>query len=244
MRNRFYILFLGGVLIISVLVLLKLLNENVDQRILKVTIPEGFRVKEIALLLDHKGVIEYEKFIEAVREDYSHEFDFLSDKPREVDLQGYLFPDTYYFYEGESATSVIKKFLSNFDKKLNQKLRIEIEKSGRSIHEVVVMASILEKEAKSLYDKKLIADILWRRLEAGMRLEVDATYLFDEGFRSYSEKGLPPRPIANPGMESLLAAIYPKTNSFWFYFSHKGGIIYSESFKEHVLKREKLEDEN
>lgn len=209
-------------------------------QIARVTIPEGWRSEDIAKLLEKSKVIESENFLRYLKLDYSQEFDFLKDKPKNISLEGYLFPDTYEFWQNEKPENVVKKFLINFDNKINNQLRQEVKRQNKNLHQVVVMASILEKEAQTVKDKKIIAGILWKRLDINMPLEVDATYVFG-GFDSYKNKGLPLKPISNPGFDSILASIYPQETDFWFYFSSNGDIIFSRNYREHLLKRFEFE---
>jgi len=196
---------------------------------IKITIPEGSTLKDIE-----------EK---------------LKIKLKGENLEGYLFPDTYYFPVGFNSEEVIKIMKENFEKKIAP-YKNEIEKSGKTLHEIVIMASILEKEAKSKEDKEIISGILWKRLKAGIPLQVDSTLTYITGktskeltaddleipspYNTYKYKGLPPTPICNPGLESILAALYPKESEYWYYFStSEGRVIFSKTLLEHNLAKEK-----
>jgi len=192
-----------------------------------VTIPEGFTVKQIEEKLNLK-------------------------LPGE-NLEGFLFPDTYYLPVDVTPEKVVEIMTTNFDKKMAP-FKEEIEGQGKTIFEIVIMASLLEKEVKTFEDKELVSGILWKRLENGMPLQVDATITYIkkttnlEGPRSFSEKGeaygsrisieetkinslfntykylgLPPGPICNPGIDSIKAAIYPKNSDYWYYLSTPEG---------------------
>ena len=158
--------------------------------------------------------------------------------------------------------------LDNFDKKLTQDLRKEISRQSKTIFEIVTMASMLEKEVKDFEAKKLVSGILWKRLENGISLQVDATITYlagkktthpegvasrpygarisiedlqiDSPYNTYKYKGLPLGPISNPGLESILAAIYPKESDFWYYLSTPDGkTIFSKTLQEHNLAKAK-----
>lgn len=135
------------------------------------------------------------------------------------DLEGYLFPDTYEFpigFSGEDAARVMK---NNFEKKTAD-LKVTPE--------IIVLASLLEKEVKTKEEKELVAGVLWKRLAIGMPLQVDADPW------TYQNRGLPPSPIANPGLESILAAISPKESPYWYYLSTtEGKTIFSKTLAEH-----------
>jgi UPF0755 protein len=195
----------------------------------KITIPEGSTLKDIE-----------EK---------------LKIKLKGENLEGYLFPDTYYFPLGFTSEEVIKIMRENFEKKIAL-YKNEIEKSGKTLHEIIIMASILEKEAKSKEDKEIISGILWKRLKAGIPLQVDSTLTYITGkkskeltaddleipspYNTYKYKGLPPTPICNPGLESILAALRPKESEYWYYFStSEGRVIFSKTLLEHNLAKEK-----
>jgi len=172
------------------------------------------------------------------------------------DLEGYLFPDTYEISPEDGIEEIIEKMLDNFNKKLSLELIEEITSQGKTIHEIVIMASLIEKEVRTLEDKKIVSGILWKRIEAGMPLQVDATITYitgrksteilqeeleiDSPYNTYKYKGLPFGPICNPGMDSILAAIYPEDSEYWFYLSTpEGEIIFSKTLKEHKEARAK-----
>ncbi|MFA5714550.1 MAG: endolytic transglycosylase MltG [Candidatus Paceibacterota bacterium] len=189
-------------------------------------------------------------------EDLSKKFSFLKDKPANLSLEGYLFPDTYYIDKGDDAKTLIEKALSNFDSKLSQELRDEIKKQKKTIFEIITMASMIEKEVKTLNDKKIVSGILWKRIENGMRLQVDATVLyatgkgnskvytkdtqFDSPYNTYRYDGLPVGPISNPGIDSIVAAIYPtKTNNLYYLSTPDGKTIFSKTLEEHNYNKNK-----
>jgi UPF0755 protein len=165
---------------------------------LKITIPEGFTCKDIAEKFKVFKNFNQEAFLKTAQE-------------------GYLFPDTYFFTGRETEKEVIETMKDNFEKK-----------AGQVKPEILIMASILEKEVKTIEDKKIVAGILWKRLEAGMPLQVDAepsTYLYKE---------LPGAPICNPGLESISAALNPVDSPYWYYVSDKQGIThFAKTFSEH-----------
>lgn len=217
----------------------------------KITIIEGWDVKDIATYMDKKGFYKSEEFIAAAKKDYSKEFDFLKSKPKNIGLEGYIFPDTYRVPAGVSAEDFIRMTLNNFGRKLTPELRQKIAADKHSIFQVVTMASILEKEVVSLQDKKTVAGILWKRLAAGMPLQVDSTVNYVTGksdasatladikidslYNTYKYAGLPLGPISSPGAESLIAAAHPTKSEYWYYLSASGSgkTIFSRTFQEH-----------
>jgi len=202
----------------------------------------GDRIKKIITIIEGWTIKDIANYLEAEELD--------------SDLEGYLFPDTYEISPEDGIEEIIEKMLANFDKKLTLELREEITSQGNSIHEIVIMASLIEKEVRTFEDKKIVSGILWKRIESNMPLQVDATITYitgrksteilkeeleiDSPYNTYKYKGLPFGPICNPGLESILAAIYPETSEYWFYLSTpEGETIFSKTLKEHSEARAK-----
>jgi UPF0755 protein len=185
-------------------------------------------------------------------------YGFLGDKPAGADLQGYLFPDTYNFFKGSTMDDAVKKMLDNFDKKLTPAMRSDIKEQNKTIYDILIMASIVEKESPDKEDMPDIASVFYNRLGIGMPLQSDATinYITKEGnpmptsddlnidspFNTYKFVGLPPAPICNPGIEAIKAAIYPtKTDYFYFLMPQdgQGKTIFSKTYNEHLQNKAK-----
>lgn len=204
----------------------------------EVTITEGQTMKQIFELLEKKGVSTVEK-LEDMAANHDYAFSFLEDIPlgEPTRLEGYLFPDTYEFYLGEDPKYVINKMLVNFDAKVTDAIRQQIWDQGKSIGEIVNVASMIEKETDGT-DRATIASVIYNRLNnpsAGTAgyLQVDATiqYVLPEGeivseedyqtvdspYNTYLNKGLPPGPVSNPGLESIMAAINPESTNYYYY---------------------------
>ena len=215
-----------------------------------VTIVEGWDVQDMAEYLADKKIYTTNDFIGATKSSPKY-FDFLQDKPNSVSLEGYLFPDTYEISGSETSQELVLDMINNFDRKLTPDLRVEIKKQKKTIFQIVTMASILEKEVKTLDDKKMVAGILWKRITEGMPLQVDATVNYitrkdhagaliadtkiDSPYNTYKYYGLPLGPISSPGIDSLVAAIYPTKSNYWFYLSDPktGKTIFSKTLDEH-----------
>lgn len=191
-----------------------------------VTIPEGTTVREISLLLE-------------------------SDIPRTE--EGYLFPDTYEFLPGTPPTVLVSRMRARYEEVL-QPLRSRIAASPYSEHEIITMASILEKEARLPETRRIVAGILWKRLERGMPLQVDAVFGYirntdtysptfadleiDSPYNTYKYTGLPPGPINNPGLGAIEAALEPTKTPYLYYLTGKDGTMhYARTFDEHVANR-------
>ncbi len=225
-----------------------------------ILIPEGYDRHMIAKVLDKNG-LSGQDFLSATdnKKDWQEKYSFLSDAPKNATLEGYIFPDTYFTDRYTTVDDFIKKTLSNFDKKLTTDLRAEIKKQNKSIYEVLIMASIIEREVPNDADKKMIADIFIKRLRDGMRLESDATINFitgkglvqpsredlqiDSPYNTYRNDGLPPGPIANPGISSIESVLYPTANNYYFFLTTKEGeVIYSRNYQEHLKNKAKYLD--
>ena len=213
-------------------------SSSSNRKEVEVTITEGMTVQQIFQLLEEEGVSTVDKLNDmAANHDYA--FSFLQD----IELgdyhrlEGYLFPDTYEFTTPENPLYVINKMLVQFDAKVTDEMRQEILNSGRSIHEVLTVASMIEKETDGS-DRETIASVIYNRLNnpnasAGTNgyLQIDATLAYinggnvptdadrsiDSPYNTYLYPGLPPGPIANPGMESIQAAMNPADTSYYYY---------------------------
>ncbi len=225
---------------------------------IKITIPEGFLNKEIDERLASNNLTkkgEFLKFDEDNSLDLS-KYEFLKDKPSDIGLQGYYFPDTYIYYKNSTIENIIRKMLDNFDNKLSQDLREEIKKQSKSVFEVIILASIIEKEAGFVGDMGKVASVFQNRLDIGKALESDATINYitgsgraqstyddlkiDSPYNTYKYPGLPPAPISNPGIEAIKAAIYPeKTDYFYFLTDKNKKTFFSVSYDEHLKNKSK-----
>jgi UPF0755 protein len=163
--------------------------------------------------------------------------------------EGYLFPDTYFFQPGVDAAAVVDTLRANFDTRIAP-LMSDIAASGHTLSEIVTLASLVEKEARTSADKRIVAGILWNRLRLGMPLQVDAVfgYIFGRDtyspspadlqvkspYNTYTHTGLPPTPIDNPGLDSIEAALYPTKTSYLYYLTGTDGLMhYAASYAGH-----------
>jgi len=218
-----------------------------------ITIPEGFNLKQIEEELSQN--LKREVVLDFSVKDFSGEFDFLKNVPENYSLEGFLFPDTYNLDASMLDKEMAEIFLNNFKKQINP-YQDEISDSKKTIFEIITMASLIEKEANKIEDKEIISGILWKRLKVGMPLQVDATISYitgkygtgvsiedtkiDSPYNTYKYRGLPEGPICSPGLESIEAAINPKTSSYWYYLSTpEGKTIFSRTLEEHNYAKAK-----
>jgi UPF0755 protein len=205
-----------------------------------ITIPEGWRIEQIAeeyARLGGEGGAQ--AFLDAVNGIDRSQFDFLADLPADASLEGYLFPDTYRF-DGNDPNLNVVTMLTNFGNKYTPEMRQRTQQMGLTIHDVVTLASLVEKEAQIPEERPTIADIYLSRWEQGWRLEADPTVqyalgtsddwwpklsgddlFYDSPYNTYQKDGLPPGPIANPGFASLQAVLFPDDTPY-MYFVAKG----------------------
>jgi UPF0755 protein len=178
---------------------------------IKVTIPEGFNIEQIALVFSEK-LSNFNKN------------NFLVEAK---DEEGYLFPDTYFFFSASDEKEVLNYMRDNFQEKIRS-LQSEISRVNKTEKEIIIMSSIIEREAKGDADRAIISGILWNRISKNMPLQVDAVE------ETYKTKGLPQNPICNPGLKAIKAAINPVISSFLYYLHEKDGVIhFAKTFEEH-----------
>ncbi|OGB74231.1 hypothetical protein A2V68_00480 [candidate division Kazan bacterium RBG_13_50_9] len=217
-----------------------------DTANITVTIPEGYTLEQIAELLASKGVTSKEEFIKEAS-DFPPDYDFSKYRPLGHSLEGFLFPDTYRLIKGD-ALAAVRVMLDNFGVKFRNDIKDEL--GDRDLHPILIVASMVEREAKTQTDREQIAAVLWNRLDAGMRLDVDATVRYitgnwedpiaredlasDSPYNTRRFAGLPPGPICNPGLASIKAALNPPTSSYYYYLTDFEGIThYAETLDEH-----------
>jgi len=223
----------------------RITGDGYKNEFIKITIPEGYSLRDIGFLFENRGMWMAEELWEVA-----------GFPAAENSMEGFLFPDTYYVPLDISPESFVQVARENFDKKVAEGLKDEIEKSGHSLREIITMASILEKEAASTKNRKIISGILWKRLENDMPLQVDAVFPYiigknsfqlttddlkiDSPYNTYLYAGLPAGPIDNPGLDAIKAALEPEQTPYWYYLSDKqGNIYYSATYDEHLLKKER-----
>ncbi len=234
-----------------------LVRGGVDE--VSITVPEGWTAAEIGLELERRGLVErdsWTSFAARPPRTLVENFSALGDKPAAAGLEGYLFPDTYRFFVDAPPEDVARRMLENFEKKFDAGMRAEAARRGRKIFQVVTMASLVEREVVSDEDRAIVAGILWKRLEIGMPLQVDATIAYitgkrttrisraeteiDSPYNTYKYRGLPRGPIGNPGLSAIRAALLPKSSPYLYYLSAPDGTtIFSRTLEEHNAAKAK-----
>lgn len=243
------------------------------ERVIKVI--EGWTMSDIGEYLEKEGIFTKKEFLDLTGEpmvdyskkyfanspkDYSKEYDFLKDKPKGSGLEGYLFPDTYRIFADANLDDIIHKMLDNLNDKLTEKMREDIKAQGKTIYEIITMASVIQKEVRSESDMKMVSGLFWNRIENGQALESCASLAYITGinkdqytyedtrinspYNTYQNRGLPPGPIASPGIQAIIAAIYPTDNSYNYFLSNpaNGETIFSKTYEEHLRNKSKYLD--
>ncbi|MDW8098681.1 MAG: endolytic transglycosylase MltG [Anaerolineae bacterium] len=229
-----------------------------------VTVPEGWRAGQIADALERSGVMNGQAFLRKVEAGVATaaalgDYPFLADLPAGASLEGYLFPDTYELPEQATPEDLIRRMLDNFDQKVTPLLASTPHPDELNAHQVLTLASIVEREAVIPEERPLIAGVYLNRLRRGMRLEADPTVQYamgyqpatgqwwktpvsleeyaavDSPYNTYLYPGLPPGPICNPGLDSIRAVLQPQESEFLYFVARGDGAhVFARTFEEHA----------
>lgn len=248
--------------------ILLLLRQGLEDETVQVTFPEGFTVQAIANRLEEYGVCSAADFLEAARNVDTSEYEFLADIPSEgaeeryYPLEGFIFPDTYEFYVGESAENVLGRFLDNFENRLaDEELTARMEEQGLTLYETITLASIIQRESSNTDNMGEVSSVFHNRLANPssfplLQSDVTTFYVRDtimpnfpdradepldenneymQAYSTYYRQGLPVGPICNPGMAAIEAALYPdETNYYFFVTDDEGNYYYAATADEHA----------
>lgn len=227
---------------------------------MSITFPEGFTLQQIAQRLAAKGIGTVEQFVALASdpEKFAGQFPFLVDLPAGRTLEGYLFPDTYRVVASDTPEDIIRRMLAAFDEKVMRVIlpADAVVQSGRSLDQIVTMASILEREVQSDDDMAQVAGVLWKRFDAGSGLDADATIRYavdkqkdpltvqdlaiDSPYNTRKYRGLPPGPISSPGLRALNAALHPQASDYYYYLTASDGhTVFAKTLSEHNANKAK-----
>lgn len=231
----------------------------------QVRIIEGWTIADMAALLQQEQAVSPEEFKRVVGEggdrapfdvDWRTKFSFLKNLPANRSLEGYLFPDTYRVWRGQLPAGLVSKQLTEFDQRIGGAKVTSASAPLKTLDEVIILASIVEKEVSKPDERKMVAGIFLRRLREGMPLQSDATvnYITRSGrsrstsedlqienpYNTYKNKGLPPGPISNPSETAIRAVLEPTPSSYrYFLTDEQGKIYYGRTLEEHAANRRK-----
>ncbi len=235
-----------------------------ERKIVRLTIPEGSTVMDIIKIFTDAGIGTEQGFVDAINDyDYSEHFDFLPEvyaactADRIYKLEGYLYPDTYDFYSDSKESQIIYKLLENFDSKFSEEMKADAAEAGFTMDQIVILASMVQKEAYYYEDYDTISSVFINRLHNSAdypKLESDATTVyaielatgqrpdklgdaelaFNSPYNTRVYNGFPPGAICNPGYDAIMCAIYPATTSYYYFVADNDGYnIFSKTYREH-----------
>lgn len=228
---------------------------------IKVTIPEGYSSYQIAELLSGQGFTDAASFLSSCKKpEYLERYGI----PQGQSLEGYLYPDTYYIPLHYKADDIISMMLKRFDEVVDERVKAKLQEKGLTLHKLLSMAAIVEKEARVEFEKPIIAGVYYRRLKTGMRLQADPTLIYalildgeydgdikfkhlrppwPSPYNTYYVYGLPPGPIANPGKSSILAALFPADVDYVYFVANPadGTHVFARTLEEHNLNVKKYQ---
>lgn len=224
---------------------------------LSITYPEGFTLQQIAARTAAKNIGTEQEFMTSAQPaEYITTYPFLENIPAGRNLEGYLFPDTYQISAEDKSIDVIERMLANFARRVTPELREEAQNNGRSLEQIITMASIIEREVISDDDMAAVSGVLWKRFDSEIGLAADATIRYalnkwkapltyqdlqtDSPYNTRRYRGLPPGPISNPGIRAIMAAIRPEISDYYYYLSAPDGqTIFSKTNDEHNRNKAK-----
>ncbi|GEA29980.1 endolytic transglycosylase MltG [Clostridium diolis] len=230
-------------------------NKDGDKDLVKLTIPEGYSIEDIAKSVEDKGICSKDEFIKDVK-DYKLPSFVKNNNKKRYNLEGYLYPDTYLIEKGSNANDVIKSMLDRFEDVLKQaEDETKVEISDEDVEKIVTIASMIEREARVPGDRPLISSVIYNRLEKDMKLQIDAAVIYalgyhvdvvlnkhlevDSPYNVYKYKGLPVGPIANPGLDCIKAALLPEKTDYLYYIMKDDGSHYFTNNYEDFLNKKK-----
>lgn len=215
-----------------------------------VTVPEGLTRLEIAEHLNREYATSYEAYLAAT----ASPAPVAAWDTEAQDLEGYLFPETYHFPRNTTAAQIAAAMIEQFHKKITPEWQDRAAELGMSIREIIILASLIEKETSRPEEREMVSAVFHNRMRIGMKLDCDPTIVYvlklegkfkdrlrskdlklDSPYNTYLYRGLPPGPIANPGLAAIEAALYPATNDYLYFVSKNNGSHYfSRTYREHV----------
>lgn len=225
---------------------------------IKITFPEGFILYQFAQKVEEEGLGTAEEFIKASNDYFiSKGYDFNTENLY-FNLEGYIFPDTYYFTKEQSIDDIVALLNKTMESIFTDEYVKRAEEMGKTKHEILTIASLIEREAYNDEERAKISGVIYNRLKQNMLLQIDATVIYglgegrehmtrvlfkdleeDNPFNTYKNPGLPPGPIASPGRRSIEAALYPEDHDYLFYVMGENGHVFAKTFEEHRKNADK-----
>jgi UPF0755 protein len=240
-------------------------NPSVQER--TITIIPGWSIRDIADYFEREVIFQAQEVIDVIGQSaldyrtthkkntptdiYMKSYTVLQGKPWYVSYDGYIAPDTYRIFKDATVEEIFDKLIAERNTQFTDQMYYDIKQSGRSVYEVITMASILEREVRGEKDKKIVSDIFWRRYDMNWALQADSSVHYLTGksgdvfttkqdrdslspWNTYKYPGLPLGPISNPSLESIMSAIYPTSNEYWYFLTTSDGEVkYAKTLEGH-----------
>ncbi len=240
----------------------EIIQKGEQEHQIKVTFPEGFILYQFAEEIEAKGLGSKDEFIKATNDYFSSKgFDF-DTTSLYFNMEGYLFPDTYNFTEDQSMDEIVSKLASTMDKIFTDEYKKRAEEMGFSLHEILTIASLIERESYNDSERKTVSGVIYNRLKNKMLLQIDASVIYgigegkehmtrvyyadlekDNPYNTYKNIGLPPGPIASPGKSSIEAALYPEEHDYLYYVLGDNGHVFAKTYNEHLVNVNKYREQ-
>lgn len=233
-------------------ILEELIKGDMMANTVVVTIPEGYTVVQIGELLEKEGIVTKDDFLSTAAS-MQMPYDYIPAGTDYTQVEGFLYPETYYFDNNSTSEMLITTMLAEFDKIWTDDRQARADELGMTVKEIVTLASLVEREARVDSERPVIADVIYNRLEAGMLLQIDATVQYalgeqkdrllfsdleiDSPYNTYKYSGLPVGPIASPGVSCIDAALYPADTAYFYYqtsIAGDGSHYFCETYDEHT----------
>lgn len=233
----------------------EIIQVGEEEEYISITFPEGFILYEFAHRVEEAGIATSEEFIEATNRYYEENTLDFDNSNHYFSLEGYLFPDTYFFNLDDTVEDVVRTLVATMDSIFTEEYINRMEDLNLSKHEILTIASLIERESYNDEERETIAGVIYNRLSLPMPLQIDATVIYGKGegkehmirvlyadleednpYNTYRNQGLPPGPIASPGRNSIHAALYPEEHNYLFYVlsENHDGHVFAETYDEHL----------
>ncbi len=223
-----------------------------------ITIPEGYTLYQIASKLEDNNLVKKEELLKENLDVLKTNTLILAKKDVYRDLEGYLFPDTYYIPNTANKDEIINMLVDRFKTVFTDEFKAQAKELELDVNQVITIASLIEREAANDEERSRIAGVIYNRLKIGMPLQIDAAVIYastkgeknidkvyyntlkvESKYNTYLYKGLPPGPIASPGKASIEAALYPEKHDYLYYVARGNGHVFSKTYGEHLINVKK-----
>lgn len=230
----------------------EIIQRGEQEEQITLTFPEGFILYQFAQRIEEAGLGTADEFIEATNNYFDSKGYTFDTSDLYFKMEGYLFPDTYRFTKKQSMDEIVSVLASTMEEVFTDEYRARADELGLSVHEVLTIASLIEREAYNDAERSAISGVIYNRLEIDMILQIDATVIYglgegkehmdrvlyadlkvDNPYSTYMNVGFPPGPIASPGKNSIKAALYPEDHDYFYYVLGNDGHVFSKTYDEH-----------